>query len=302
LRLGTRRSRLALAQAEEVVVGLARVRAGRGIEIDVEVVPIATSGDRGVPASAAPAGLKGLFVQEIVEALMEGRIDLAVHSAKDLPASDPAGVVIAAIPERADPRDVLVARVRELPAEATVGTSSLRRRAQLLRARPGARVIDLRGNVDTRLRRLDAGAVDALVLAAAGLGRLRAVPRHMVPFDVVDMVPAPGQGALAVQARGDDARTLQVLERFDHADSRAAFEAERALVLALGAGCASPLGAFAHTTPEGVALLAAVMRADGTGEIRAEARASTPAAVAAAVAASLLAEGAAALLSDVPGQ
>ena len=219
VRLGTRRSKLALAQAAEVAAALARAGADRGVEIDVEIVPVVTSGDRGIQAVASPSGRKGLFVHEIVVALLDARIDLAVHSAKDLPAIDPDGVVVAAIPERSDPRDVLVTRDEAVPAEATIGTSSLRRRAQLLRVRPDARVVELRGNVDSRLRRLAEGEVGAVVLAAAGLARLGLEPPHVTPFDVDEMVPAPGQGALAVQTRTTDA-----------ADPRAGRDARRSRV------------------------------------------------------------------------
>ena len=193
LRIGTRRSRLALAQAEEV----ARRLSDQGV--DAVLVPMVTSGDRGAPGSASPAGVKGLFVAEIVRALQEGQVDLAVHSAKDLPSEDPQGVIIGAVPERADPLDVMVSREDALPEGALVGTSSLRRRAQLARSRPDVRVRDLRGNVDTRLGKLERGEVDGLVLAAAGLARLGVVPEHATPIPLEDMVPAPGQGALALQ-------------------------------------------------------------------------------------------------------
>jgi hydroxymethylbilane synthase len=177
VRIGTRRSKLALAQAEEVAARL------RSAGVDVELVPMSTSGDRGsAPGPGSAAGVKGLFVDDIVEALRAGRIDVAVHSAKDLPAEDPSGVGIAAVPERADPFDVLVTRDGELPTHAVVGTVSLRRRAQLLRARPGVRVRELRGNVDTRLAKLEAGEVDGLILAAAGLARLGLTPASAVPF------------------------------------------------------------------------------------------------------------------------
>ncbi len=309
LRLGTRRSKLALAQAAEVASALGRAAADRGVEVDVEIVPIVTSGDRavqvGAPAAPPPAraaGLKGLFVHEIVVALLEARIDLAVHSAKDLPADDPEGVVVAAIPGRSDPRDVLVTREEALPAGSAIGTSSLRRRAQLLCARPDARVVDLQGNVDTRLRRMAEGEVGALVLAAAGLVRLGLEPPHVTPFDVDEMVPAPGQGALAVQTRTADAATLELVVMLDDAASRMAFEAERRLVLGLGGGCAMPLGALAQPTAGGVSLRARVIRPDGTGTLEADAEAETPVLAADRVAASLLAAGAAAILDRAAGR
>jgi len=270
LRLGTRRSRLALAQAEEVAVAL------RAAGETVELVPIVTAGDRGVPATASPEGVKGLFVAEIVRALQAGEIDLAVHSAKDLPAGDPDGVVVGAVPERADPRDVLVTRDGAPAGDGAVGTSSLRRRAQLRRLFPAATIVDVRGNVDTRLRRLDAGDVDGLVLAAAGLGRLGVAPAHARPFDPADMVPAPGQGALAVQVRTDDAATREVVKGLDHMASRMAFEAERTVVARLGGGCALPLGALAEVGAGEVRLRAMVIRPDGSGRVEAEASAPTP--------------------------
>jgi hydroxymethylbilane synthase len=293
LRLGTRRSRLALAQAQEVADRLA----GGGIE--VELVPMTTSGDRGDATPSSPFGVKGLFVHEIVRALQEGEVDGGVHSAKDLPSEDPDGVVVAAVPERADPLDVLVTRDGQPAAGATVGTSSLRRRAQLSRSRPDLRVIDLRGNVDTRLRKLEAGEVEGLVLAAAGLARLGITPPSALPLPVEDMVPAPGQGALAVQARSEDDDVREALSAIDHDRSRAAFEAERALVAAVGGGCALPLGAYAEARSDGIRLLAVVVRPDGTDLVWAQAEASTPEAVAAEVAGTLLEGGAEAILSDV---
>ena len=294
LRIGTRRSRLALAQAKEVASRLS----AEGVE--TELVPIVTSGDRGVSSASSPAGLKGLFVAEIVTALQRGEVDLAVHSAKDLPSEDPEGIVVAAVPERADPFDVMVTRGQEpLEIGAVVGTSSLRRRAQLLRLNPGLKVAPLRGNVDTRLRKLEHGEVDALVLAAAGLHRLGVSPPAARPLPLDEMVPAPGQGALAVQARADDGRTREMIRRLDHHRSRVAFEAERALVARLGGGCALPLGAYAEEREAGVRLLAVVVRPDGSDLLWAQAEAPTPDQVAEEVAGTLLAEGAAEILASV---
>jgi hydroxymethylbilane synthase len=299
LRLGTRRSKLALAQAGEIAAAL------RGSGNEVELVPIVTSGDRGIPAEAsgAPAGVKGSFVHEIVLALLDGRIDLAVHSAKDLPATDPDGIVVAAVPERADPRDVLVSMdvgLDERREDVTIGTSSVRRRAQVLRLRPGVRVVELRGNVDTRLRKLQEGAADALILAAAGLQRLGIRPPNVSPFDVTDMVPAPGQGALAVQVRTEDRATLEMVKLVDHLPSRSAFEAERRVMDGLGGGCALPLGAYAlHTHAGHIALRAVVIHPDGSELVEAHAEGPSPAAVADAVVGSLLASGASGILNQV---
>ena len=256
---------------------------------ETEIVPIITSGDRGAPAG--PAGVKGLFVGEIVSALHQGEIDVAVHSAKDLPAEEPEGVVVAAVPQRLDPRDVLVHR-DERWAGGTIGTSSIRRRAQLARSDPEAKVMDLRGNVDTRLRKLQAGEVDALVLASAGLTRLGLQPEYSTSLSTEEMVPAPGQGALAVQARIDDLETFDRLRAFDHAESRAAFDAERRLMALLGGGCALPLGAIADASGDGVHLRSVVVTSDGSEFLSAEATENAPVLAASAVAEKLLVSGA----------
>jgi hydroxymethylbilane synthase len=293
LRIGTRRSRLALAQATEVADRL------RELGAEPELVPMVTSGDRG--ARPGRGGLKGLFVAEIVRALQRGEVDLAVHSAKDLPARDPEGVVVAAVPERGLPFDVLVTRGGTLADGGVVGTSSLRRRAQLLRARPGVRVVEVRGNVDTRLARVEGGELDGVVLAAAGLARLGLVPPHATPFPIEEMVPAPGQGSLAVQARADDRSTLEVVRHLDHPASRRAFEAERALVSLLGGDCLLPLGAYAEGREEGVRLLAVVVRPDGSDLVWAQAEAPDPQDVAREVAGLLRSGGAEAILAAARG-
>jgi hydroxymethylbilane synthase len=235
-----------------------------------------TSGDRGADPSSDQAGLKGLFVAEIVRALLEGEVDLAVHSAKDLPAEDDPGLTIAAVPERASALDVLVTRDGELAAGSRVGTSSVRRQAQVFRWRPDVLVKDLRGNVDTRLRKLADGEVEALVLAAAGLLRLGVVPEHAAPMSLAEMVPAPGQGCLAVQARSGDGATRDAVAALDHGASRDALVAERLLMRALGGGCALPLGAFAERTGSGMHMIAIVLSPDGGRFARAEVDAPTP--------------------------
>ncbi len=270
LRIGTRGSRLALAQADEVAAAL------RTQGVECELVPITTSGDRGADPFSDPAGLKGLFVAEIVRALRDGDVDLAVHSAKDLPAGDEEDVTIAAVPERASPLDVLVTRTGTLEPGARVGTSAVRRQAQVFRWRPDVLLKDLRGNVDTRLRKLADGEADALVLAAAGLVRLRVVPEHAQPMSLAEMVPAPGQGCLAVQARASDGATLEAVAALDHGPSRVALEAERGLMRRLGGGCALPLGAFAEPVAAGVRLTAIVLTPNGGRFARAEVEAPTP--------------------------
>jgi hydroxymethylbilane synthase len=282
-----------MAQAEEVAYHLALL----GVEADL--VPMVTSGDRGEPGAGTPGGVKGLFVAEIVQALTRGDVDLAVHSAKDLPSGDPPGIAIGAVPERSDPFDVLVTREDRLPEGAVVGTSSLRRRAQLLRSRPGITVCSLRGNVDTRLAKLDAGEVDGLVLAAAGLARLGVSPSHAMPLPLDEMVPAPGQGALAVQVREEDRDTLEVIRKLDHARSRLALEAERAVVATLGGDCSLPLGAYAEERDGAIRVLAVVIRPDGSDLVWAQAEAADPREVAREVTDTLLAGGAAEILAEV---
>ncbi len=286
LRIGTRRSRLALAQADQIAHALS----GHGVETDL--VPMVTSGDRGADPSTDPSGMKGLFVAEIVRALVDGEVDVAVHSAKDLPATEDEGVVIAAVPERASALDVLVTRDGELRPGARVGTSSIRRQAQVFRWRPDVLVKDLRGNVDTRLRKLEDGEADALIVAAAGLLRLGVVPKHAAPMSLAEMVPAPGQGCLAVQARADDGPTLEALSALDDGPTRAALEAERGLMARMGGGCALPLGAFAQTTAGGIRMVAIALTPDGGRFARAEVEASTPAEVAELAALDLSAGGA----------
>jgi hydroxymethylbilane synthase len=286
LRIGTRGSRLALAQSREVADAIT----ASGVE--TELLTITTAGDRGADPASDPAGVKGLFVTEIVRALLDGEVDLAVHSAKDLPAVDTEGVVIAGVPERASALDVLVTRDGDLRPGARVGTSSVRRRAQVFRLRPDVIVEDLRGNVDTRLRKLGDGEVDALIIAGAGLLRLGVVPEHAAPMSLAEMVPAPGQGCLAVQARASDDATIEVLSALDHAASRMALEAERGLMARLGGGCALPLGAFAEPVPRGVKLLAIALSPDGSRIVRTEVDGETPEEVAELAALDLSAGGA----------
>ena len=226
-----------------------------------ELVLMTTSGDTG--GSVGPAGIKGLFVGEIVRALQGGAVDLAVHSAKDLPSEDPEGVVVAAVPRRASPFDLLVTRNGRLRDGASVGSSSLRRRGQLLRSRPHLHVVDVRGNVDTRLRRLAEGEVDGLVLAEAGLARLSIRPDHAERLGEEEMVPAPGQGALAVQAR-TDGDALELARTIDDPASHTAFDGERRLVSLLGGGCALPLGAYGNADEGRLHLRAVVFRPDGS--------------------------------------
>ena len=262
--IASRGSQLALWQAHWVQAQLA----ARGIECRIEIIK--TTGDKitGVPLSQV--GTKGLFTKEIEEALLDGRADLAVHSLKDLPTELPEGLILAAVPEREDPRDALVGRrLADLPSGAKVGTSSLRRAAQLRKLRPDLLVESVRGNLDTRLRKLDEGQYDAILLAAAGLKRLGWGARiaELLPVEV--MCSAVGQGALAIETRLSGAG-FEACRSLDHAATHAAVAAERGLLLALGGGCQVPIGAYAKVDGAGLQIVAIVASPDGSGLIRGE--------------------------------
>ena len=248
LRLGTRGSTLALAQAELVVKAIAAARdLGKG-----EVIPIRTSGDEEADESGTgpprPGGDKARFVREIERALLDGRVDLGVHSAKDLPTELPAGLELAGVPAREDALDAYVgagASVEDLREGARIGTSSLRRRAQLLALRPDLEIVELRGNVDTRLRKLAEGDLDGIVLAAAGLRRLGREGEIGFRLSAAEMTPAPGQGALALESRAGDAATVAAAQVLTDRTALAALTAERAAVADLDASCNTPVGAHA---------------------------------------------------------
>jgi hydroxymethylbilane synthase len=295
LRIATRRSALALAQAEEVAA-LLSASAFRS-----EIVPMSTSGDEGATADTSATGMKGLWIDHIVEALRTGEVDIAVHSAKDLPAEDEEGIAIGAVPERADPLDVLIGRGEKLQPGMVVGTSSVRRRAQLLAAFPGMGVTEIRGNVDTRLRKLAEGEVDGLVLAAAGLARLGLEPPNARRLRVDEMVPAPGQGCLAIQVREEDRTTRAVISVLDHLPSRRALEAERALVQLMGGGCDLPLGAFAATKDERIRMVAVVASPDGAKIIRTASESTDPGVAASTLTQRLKADGADRILAELEG-
>ena len=296
LRLGTRGSPLALCQSRQIAAELER----RGAH--VEIVQIRTTGDV-VTGSLLAAGGKGLFVKEIEAALLAGGIDVAVHSLKDMPAVVPSGLVLVATPPREDPRDVLVSRggdgLAGLAAGACVGTSSLRRRAQLLARRRDVTAIAIRGNVGTRLRKLADGEVDALLLAAAGLRRLGLAPAGMIALPPEDFVPAVGQGALALEARADDAAACAALRVLDHAPSAAAVAAERAFLIAIGGDCQTPLAAHARVTGQELTLRAMVSEVDGSNVLEdvIAGAAVDATALGARLARTLLARGAAAIIA-----
>src|SRR5262245_25375672 len=249
--IGSRGSRLALWQSNWVKDRLEETYSGLVINIEI----IKTTGDKLTEASLAQIGGKGVFTKEIEEALLDYRIDLAVHSLKDLPTTLPPGLHIAAITEREDVRDALIVRealrasvksIEELPEGARVGTSSLRRGSQLRNVRPDLRIIELRGNVETRLRKLDEGDYDAIILASAGLNRLGFDYRVTAYLSTSEMLPAVGQGALGIEARVDDHRANLLLEVLNHQPTRYAADAERAVLRSLGGGCAVPIAAFGH--------------------------------------------------------
>lgn len=247
LRIGSRGSQLALWQANHIA-GLLR---GAGHEVEIEIIK--TTGDRLQEVTFAQVGSKGMFTKEIEEALADGRVDLAVHSLKDLPTELPEPFTLAATPVRVDPRDVFVSVKHEnlaaLPEGARVGTSSQRRRAQLKALRPDLDLVEFRGNVDTRLRKLAEGQVEAILLAAAGLDRLGRTDWVRQRLTPNEFCPAAGQGALGIETRKDDAATIEAVSFLDHADTRFAVAVERAALAALGGGCQVPIGIHCRLKP-----------------------------------------------------
>lgn len=262
LRIGTRRSRLALWQANWVKGRLER----QWPQLDVALVPIVTSGDKIRDRALSQVGGKGLFVKEIEDALLDGRADLAVHSVKDLPAVFPDGLVLSAVPQREDARDVLISRggktLDDVPGGARVGTSSLRRQALLLHLRPDLRVETLRGNVDTRLRKHREGVVDATVLAAAGLKRLGLMPAQAHVLSEERFLPAIGQGAIGIETR-DGTDVAEFVQPLHDRQSGLEVAAERAFLRAVGGDCRTPLAAKASVRPDGVHLDALIASPDG---------------------------------------
>ncbi|MCU1671643.1 MAG: hemC [Blastococcus sp.] len=304
LRLGTRASALARTQSQGVADAIT-ASTGRAVEL----VPITTEGDRSTEAIAQLGGT-GVFVTAIRAALVEGSIDLAVHSYKDLPTAPAPGLILAAVPQRNDPRDALVARngltLGELPAGSRVGTGAPRRIAQLRALGLGLEIVPLRGNVDTRLGRVTAGDLDAVVLARAGLARLDRLDAVTETLDPLQVLPAPAQGALAVECRASDARTRELLGRLEDSSTRACVTAERNTLAALEAGCSAPVAAYAEIAegdngPE-LFLRASVTAIDGSDSVRGSVsgRLDDAAALGRALAADLLDRGAAQLMAVGP--
>jgi hydroxymethylbilane synthase len=294
IRIGTRGSVLALWQAEHVRARLA------ALGHEVEVVPIVTAGDRSQEAGLEPGG-KGAFLKEIEEALLAGQVDLAVHSLKDVPTALPGGLALCALLERADARDALISRsgavLRDLPPRARVGTSSLRRQAQLRALRPDLELVAMRGNVDTRIAKLRAARYDAIVLAMAGLTRLGRGSEASEVLDASAMLPAPGQGVIALECRAGDADVRAGAALLHDLPTARAATAERTLLSVLGGDCNLPLGAYAEAVSGGLRLRGFVARPDGSGVLRSEASGADPDALGRRVGEDLLARGAQALFA-----
>jgi len=263
IKIGTRASLLAVTQSTWVKSQIEKHHPGTSVEL----VKITTTGDKILDVPLAKVGGKGLFVKEIEDALLDGRADLAVHSMKDVPTDLPQGLHLAVVTERENPRDAFIAKkyanVLELPHGATVGTSSLRRKSQLACLRPDLVIEDLRGNLDTRLRKLDEGRYDAIILAAAGLNRLGMADRITSLFSPDQMLPAIGQGALGLELRRDDAELLAGISFLNHSSTATAVTAERSFLLRLEGGCQVPIGAYATTEGESVTLTGLIASIDG---------------------------------------
>ena len=268
--VGSRGSALALAQTKLVVDSLKRHVPG----LRFRIVPIKTSGDTLHEKAEVAVDNKSLFTKEIEDSILKGEVDVAVHSMKDLTTDIPAGLTIAAVPERADHRDALISRSKQkfqhLPGGARIGTSSPRRKAQLLAARSDLQIVDMHGNVDTRLRKLRSGQCDAIILAAAGLDRL-GLERHVSELlSTQIMLPAVGQGALAVQSRESDNEVIELLSHIEHGPTRRAIEAERAFARRLGANCRTPIAAYARTIGPKLEMDGLVGSLDGRKVMRAK--------------------------------
>jgi len=267
LRIGTRGSPLALYQAREVAARLAALL-GRGPEEAAEIVVIKTTGDRVQDRNLSELGGKGLFTKEIEEALLTGEIDLAVHSMKDMPSTLPGGLVIDCLLEREDPRDAFLSHtahsLAELPKGAVVGTSSLRRAAQIRAKRPDLSIVPFRGNVETRLAKLERGVADATLLAMAGLNRMALTHHARGPVSTDDMLPAVAQGAIGVERRENDARIGDLLAKLHHAETGFRVEAERGLLRVLDGSCRSPIAALAELKGERLILRGMLLTPDGS--------------------------------------
>jgi hydroxymethylbilane synthase len=300
LRIGSRGSQLALWQAHYI----SELLRAQGHTVEIEIIK--TTGDKITDVALAKVGTKGMFTKEIEEALVENRVDLAVHSLKDLPTELSSDFEITAITTREDPRDVFCsvnfASIEDLPQHANVGTSSLRRQAQLKALRPDLQAYPLRGNVDTRLRKLESGDYDAIILAAAGLNRLGKTEliRQVIPVEI--MTPAAGQGALAIEIRSGDNATRALIAFLEDTATRAATSCERALLNKLGGGCQVPIGAFAEVKAGRLRLNAIVAHPDGTRVLREMSEGDDPVGLGEEVGETLLRRGGDVILDEVYGE
>jgi hydroxymethylbilane synthase len=298
--VGSRGSRLALRQTELVLAELSRRFPGRRFDVQ----EVRTTGDRRPEVSLAAIGGQGVFVKELESALRARRVDLAVHSLKDVPAEVGQGLVLAAVTERGDVRDAVVSRgqrrLAELPAGSRVGTGSLRRAVQVRALRPDLKVVTLRGNVDTRLRKVEEGLMDAAILAAAGLARLGYLERAAELLDTDAMLPAIGQGALTLETRADDAEMIEMASALDHRETRLATTAERAFLARLGGGCRLPMAALGIVEGDSLRLRGLIADPEGRRLLRGEVAgpASEAEALGASLAEQLLSRGAAELIAE----
>ncbi|MCY7476565.1 hydroxymethylbilane synthase [Paenibacillus larvae] len=305
--VGTRQSALALTQTGQVVDELRKRCREAGLQVEFEIRKIVTKGDRILDVTLSKVGGKGLFVKEIEQAMLNGEIDLAVHSMKDMPFELPEGLVIGAIPERQDPRDCILTKgyvsLDELPQGALVGTSSLRRGSQLLHARPDLTIRSVRGNIDSRLRKLESEGFDAIVLASAGLHRMGWEERISGYLPPEQCLPAVGQGALCIECRGGDAFVLDLLKLIQHDDTALAVRAERAVLGRLNGGCQVPLGAFASVDHSGgteplLTLTAMVGSPDGSKLLKETRQGTRPEELGLQLADALIGRGADRILAD----
>jgi hydroxymethylbilane synthase len=299
--IGSRGSSLALAQTGWVKTQIS----GRFPDAEVTIKVITTSADRNPTASIRAGSSVGVFVKELEQALLQKEIDIAVHSMKDVPTSIPEGLQIAAVPEREDARDAFIAAsardLSQLPPGSLVGTGSVRRQAQLLALRPDLRVADIRGNVDTRLKKLQDGSYDSIILACAGLNRLGLHDRITFPLDFAQMLPSPGQGALAIEIRTEDVQAQQVTSALNHAPTEAAVSAERSFLRRMGGGCNVPVAVYAHLNRGLMEIDALVASPDGKEILRDSVQQKPEMADEAAIqlAESLLARGARSILEKI---
>jgi len=300
IRVGTRASQLALAQTNQVIEELRRAVSG----LKCDVVPIQTEGDKMHETGTSVEG-KDVFTKEIEEALIEDDVDIAIHSMKDLAVDLPPGIIIAAIPKRANPHDVLISRgkkrFKQLPGGSRIGTSGPRRRSQLLAARGDLEMVDIQGNIETRLRKLTTGAYDAIVLAAAGLERLHLEPKHTEVLPTNLMLPAIGQGALAIQSRTSDDEIIDLITKIDHPITRREIEAERAFSKRLGGNCKTPIAAFARSYASKLTIEGMIASTNGQMLVRGRITSDNPKSIQVGeeLARSLLDKGAEALLEKM---